>query len=37
MRDVIFELNAEIEGSLAFCVVMLFLCSIFCVLEVVCM
>ena len=27
MRDVISELNAEIEGSLAFCALMLFLCS----------
>ena len=39
MRDVISEFNSEIEGSLAFCPLMLFLCSIFvlCVLEVVCM
>ena len=30
MRDVISEFNSEIEGSLAFCVLMLFLCSILC-------
>ena len=30
MRDVISELNPEIEGSLAFCALMLFLCSILC-------
>ena len=30
MRDVISEFNSEIEGSLAFCALMLFLCSIFC-------
>ena len=30
MRDVISELNSEIEGSLAFCALMLFLCSIVC-------
>ena len=28
MRDVISEFNSEIEGSLAFCALMLFLCSI---------
>ena len=27
MRDVISEFNSEIEGSLAFCALMLFLCS----------
>ena len=37
MRDVISEFNSAIEGSLAFCALMLFLCSILCVLEVVCM
>ena len=37
MRVVISEFNSEIEGSLAFCALMLFLCSIFCVLGVVCM
>ena len=31
MRDVISEFNSEIEGSLAFCVLMLFLCSILCI------
>ena len=30
MRDVILEFNSEIEGSLAFCALMLFLCSILC-------
>ena len=30
MRDVISECNSEIEGSLAFCALMLFLCSILC-------
>ena len=30
MRDVISEFNSEIEGSLAFCAMMLFLCSILC-------
>ena len=30
MRDVISECNSEIEVSLAFCVLMLFLCSILC-------
>ena len=30
MRDVISEFNSEIEGSLACCALMLFLCSIFC-------
>ena len=30
MRDVILEFNSEVEGSLAFCALMLFLCSIFC-------
>ena len=29
-RDVISEFNSEIEGSLAFCALMLFLCSILC-------
>ena len=33
MRDVISEFNFEIEGSLAFCALMLFLC-LFCVLCV---
>ena len=28
LRDVISEFNSEIEGSLAFCALMLFLCSI---------
>ena len=28
MRDVISEFNSEIEGSLTFCALMLFLCSI---------
>ena len=37
MRDVISEFNSEIEGSLAFCALMLFLCSTLCVLGVVCM
>ena len=39
MSDVISEFNSEIEGSLLFCALMLFLCSILClcVLEVVCM
>ena len=30
MRDVISEFNSEIERSLAFCDLMLFLCSILC-------
>ena len=30
MRDVISEFNSEIEGSLAFCALMLFPCSILC-------
>ena len=30
MRDVISEFNSEIEGSLAFCALMLFLCSVLC-------
>ena len=30
MRDVISEFNSEIEGSLAFRALMLFLCSIWC-------
>ena len=30
MRDVISEFNSEIEGSLAFCARMLFLCSSLC-------
>ena len=30
MRDVIAEFNSEIEGSLAFCALMLFMCSILC-------
>ena len=30
MRDVISEFNSEIEGSLAFCALILFLCSIVC-------
>ena len=30
MRDVISEFNSEIEGSLAFCALMLFLLSILC-------
>ena len=30
MRDVISEFNSEIEGSLACCAPMLFLCSILC-------
>ena len=30
MRDGISEFNSEIEGSLAFCALMLFLCSILC-------
>ena len=30
MSDVISEFNSEIEGSLAFCTLMLFLCSILC-------
>ena len=30
MRDVISEFNSEIEGSLAFCALMLFMCSILC-------
>ena len=37
MRDVISEFNSEIEGSHASCALMLFLCSVLCVLEVVCM
>ena len=31
MRDVILEFNSEIEGSLASCALMLFLCLILCV------
>ena len=30
MRDVISEFNSEIEGSLAFCDLMLFMCYILC-------
>ena len=30
MRNVISEFNSEIEGSLACCALMLFLCSILC-------
>ena len=30
MRDVISEFNSEIEGSLACCALMLFLCSMLC-------
>ena len=30
MRDVISEFNSEIDGSLAVCALMLFLCSILC-------
>ena len=30
MRDVISEFNSEIEEALAFCALMLFLCSILC-------
>ena len=30
MRDMISKFNSEIEGSLAFCALMLFLCSISC-------
>ena len=30
MTDVISEFNSEIEGSLAFCALMLFLCSSLC-------
>ena len=30
MRDVISEFNSEIDGSPAFCALMLFLCSILC-------
>ena len=30
MRDVISKFNSEIEGSLAFCALMWFLCSILC-------
>ena len=30
MRDVISEFNSEIEGSLAFCALMLFRCKIVC-------
>ena len=30
MRDVISEFNFEIEGSLAFCALILFMCSILC-------
>ena len=37
MRDVISEFNSEIEELLAFCALMLFLFSILCLLEVVCM
>ena len=32
MRDVISEFNSEIEESLAFCALVLFLCSILCLL-----
>ena len=31
MRDVISEFNSEIKGLLAFCALMLFMCSILCV------
>ena len=30
MRDAISEFNSEIDGSIAFCALMLFLCSIWC-------
>ena len=30
MRDVISKFNSEIEGSLAFCALILFMCSILC-------
>ena len=30
MRDVISEFNSEVEGSFAFCALMLFQCSILC-------
>ena len=30
IRDVISDFNSEIEGALAFCALMLFLCSILC-------
>ena len=30
MRDMISKFNSEIKGSLAFCALMLFLCSILC-------
>ena len=30
MRDVISEFNSEIEGSLVFCALMLFMCTILC-------
>ena len=30
MRDVILEFSSEIEGSLAFCTLMLYMCSILC-------
>ena len=30
IRDVISEFNSEIEGSLAFCALLLFLCSMLC-------
>ena len=30
MRDVISEFKSEIEGSLAYCALMLFMCSILC-------
>ena len=33
MKDVISEFNAEIEGSHAFCALMLFLCSILCLMR----
>ena len=34
MRDVISKFNSEIEGSLAFCALMLFLCSILCMCRI---
>ena len=33
MRDVISEFNSGIEGTLAFCALMLFLCSILCLMS----
>ena len=36
MRDVISEFNSEIERSLAFCALMLFLCSILCLMCLQC-